>query len=183
MSTRLRSVEGQVVNFYEEMFGMFKLWCRGLSAQLKGKELAVEEGVGHGGGSSSIGDVESDSKFVVPATVSVKPTTVENTVEMETASAPYHKMPPSRGFGGKFSLPENRKFDIPVFKGDGDVLNWLYQKEHLFAIHETPIEEFCVFYLKEAALVWWRGLEKEQGGYVFWPEFYDECCYNMDLTN
>ena len=47
--------------------------------------------------------------------------------------------------------------DIPMFNGSNDVLNWLYQIKYLFAIHEIPLEErvkFCVFYLREDALVW-----------------------------
>ena len=45
------------------------------------------------------------------------------------------------------------------------MLNWLYQMEHLFAIHETPMEEkveFWVFYLRDDALVWWRWLQKQR---------------------
>ena len=64
-----------------------------------------------------------------------------------------------------------------MFKGDGDILNWLYQLEHVFTIHHTPVEdrvEFCVFYLQGEALLWWRWLEKQKGGSVTWPEFYDE---------
>ena len=56
-----------------------------------------------------------------------------------------------------------------MFKRDGDVLNWLYQLEHLFAIHNNPIEnqvEFCLFYLKDEALIWWRWLQKQKGGSV-----------------
>jgi len=57
------------------------------------------------------------------------------------------------------------------------VLNWLYQMEHLFAIHETPIEDrldFCVFFLKDEALVWWQWLQKQKGGDVTWPELCEE---------
>jgi len=36
------------------------------------------------------------------------------------------------GNGGKFPLPKNPKVDIPIFKGEGDILNWLYQLEHIF---------------------------------------------------
>ena len=56
-------------------------------------------------------------------------------------------------------LPKNLKVDIPVFNGEGDVLNWLYQLEHVFAIHKTPVGSrigFCVFFLQEIAMLWWR---------------------------
>jgi len=46
--------------------------------------------------------------------------------------------------------PKSPKVEIHVFKGEGDVLNWLYQMEHLFSLHDTPLEdrvEFFVFYL------------------------------------
>jgi len=49
--------------------------------------------------------------------------------------------------------------DVPSFNGSGDVMNWLYQMEHLFILHEIPVEErveFCVFYLRVDALVWWK---------------------------
>jgi len=42
---------------------------------------------------------------------------------------------------GKFPLSKNPKVEIPMFNGDGDVLNWIYQTEHLFTIHSTPIED------------------------------------------
>ena len=48
--------------------------------------------------------------------------------------------------------------------------------EHLFTIHETPVDErveFCVFYLRDDALVWWRWLEKQKG-FVTWPDFHGE---------
>ena len=64
-----------------------------------------------------------------------------------------------------------------MFNGGGDVLNWLYQMEHMFATHETPLEErveFCVFYLRDDVLVWWRWLEKQKGGCITWSEFYEE---------
>ena len=46
--------------------------------------------------------------------------------------------------------PKSPKVEIHVFKGEGDVLKWLYQMEHLFSLHDTPLEdrvEFFVFYL------------------------------------
>ena len=80
---------------------------------------------------------------------------------------------PNQGNGTKLPLPKNPKVDIHVFNGEGDVLNWLHQIEHVFTIHCTHIEkrvEFCC----SGALVWWRWLEKQKGGYVSWPEFYEE---------
>jgi len=68
--------------------------------------------------------------------------------------------------GVRFSFPKNPKVDVPMFNGNGGVLNSLYQMEHLCAIHETPMEErveFCVFYLRDDALVWWRWVQKQKG--------------------
>ena len=73
----------------------------------------------------------------------------------------------TNGNGGKFPLPKNTKVDIPIFKGDGDILNWLYQLEHVFSIHETLEEsrvEFYQFYPQGDALLWWRWLEKQEKG-------------------
>ena len=72
---------------------------------------------------------------------------------------------------------KNPKVDIPVFKGEGDILNWLHQIEHVFNIYDTPVEnmvEFCVFYLQGEALLWWRWLKKQKKGKVSWIEFYNE---------
>ena len=66
---------------------------------------------------------------------------------------------------GKFPLPKNPKVNILIFKGDGDILNWLYQLEHIFSIHETLEEnrvEFYKFYLQGDALLWWRWIEKQK---------------------
>ena len=79
--------------------------------------------------------------------------------------------------GGKFPLPKDPKVEIHVFKGEGDVLNWLCQLKHIFNIHNTPVEnrvDFCVFYVQGEALLWRRWLGKQKRGFVSWPDFYDE---------
>ena len=74
----------------------------------------------------------------------------------------------------RFSLPKKLKVEVPMVNGGRDVLNWLYQMEHMFATHETPMEErvkFCVFYLRDDVLVWWRWLHKQKGGCITcWKE-------------
>jgi len=81
-----------------------------------------------------------------------------NHVEGDPWSTRGHRTQGPRGSrGNMFPVRKSPEVEIPVFKGDGDVLNWLYHLEHLFTIHDTPIEdmvEFCVFYLKDKALVW-----------------------------
>jgi len=57
---------------------------------------------------------------------------------------------------GKLPMPKHPKVEIPIFRGDGDILNWLYQLEHVFAIHHTPVEdrvEFCVFPSRRGSVV------------------------------
>ena len=69
----------------------------------------------------------------------------------------------------KFPLPKSPKVEIPMFKGTEDVLNWIYQMDHLFTIHSIPMEdrvEFCVFYLRDEALVWWRWLQRQKGASI-----------------
>jgi len=49
--------------------------------------------------------------------------------------------------------------------------------DHLFFIHHTPVEErveFYVFYLSDDAMIWWRLLQKQKGGFVTGPYFYEE---------
>jgi len=58
-------------------------------------------------------------------------------------------------------FPKNPKVDIPIFKGEGDILNRLYKLKHIFSIHETPEEDiidFCKFYLQVDALLGSRWL-------------------------
>ena len=81
--------------------------------------------------------------------------------------------PPSGATGVKLPLLKNPMVDIPMFNGTGDVLNWLYQMELVFTIHDTPMKErveFCVFYPRQDALVWWRWFQKQKGS-VSWHEF------------
>jgi len=43
--------------------------------------------------------------------------------------------------------------------------------------HSTPLEdkvEFCVFYLRDEALIWWRWLQRQNGGHISWTEFCEE---------
>lgn len=44
------------------------------------------------------------------------------------------------------------------------MINWLYQIEHYFAIHDYMGEiekvDFCKFYLKDDALVWYQWFEE-----------------------
>ena len=61
-------------------------------------------------------------KYVVSATVPVRPVAPLNMVEMEPWSAHGH-ITTSHGFGVKFPLPKNPKVDVLVFSGEGDVLN------------------------------------------------------------
>jgi len=82
-----------------------------------------------------------------------------NLVDGDPWSSRSLKPPISRGQGNRFPLPTSPKVEIHVFKGEGDVLNWQYQMENLFFLHDTPTEErdeFCVFYLKDKALMCWR---------------------------
>lgn len=79
-----------------------------------------------------------------------------------------HKYNPARGSNptppiSKFPFPKTPKMEIPVYKGEGDVLCWLYQLEHYFSIQNSLNElekvDFCKFFLKEDALIWFQWLE------------------------
>ena len=52
----------------------------------------------------------------------------------------------SREQGSRFPMPKSPKVEIPVFKGEGDVLNWLYQIDHLFSLHDALVEDRVEFY-------------------------------------
>ena len=102
-------------------------------------------------------------KYIVHVTHPMKASTSMYPVEEDPWSTRDHRTSVPRVSGGRFHVPKSLKVEIPVFKGDGYVLNWLYQLEHLFAIHDTLIEdrvELCVFYLKDEVLVWWRWLQR-----------------------
>ena len=146
---RLRSLEGQLAGFRDEVIGMFTRWNRGPNTQLKDKQVA--------------GDKEApppetprvSRKYVIPAAVLVKPSASVDPVEGDPWSARCHKTLAPRGSGGKFSLPKSPKMDVLAFKGDGDVLHWLSQMDHLCLLVEDRVE-FRAFYLKDEALVCWR---------------------------
>ena len=78
--------------------------------------------------------------------VSVRPTVSRVLGELDPWLARGHHSSNAR-VGVRFPLLNNPKVDVLAFNGTRDVMNWLYQMEHLFAIHETPVEErvkFCV---------------------------------------
>ena len=160
MDDRFRSLEGKIDRGYEELSILISRLC--------------QETVGSGRiDTTSIGGPELNSKgkgFTSPAK--------ERQATMGGGKPEQFLRRNQRSFNvpGKLPMPKHPKVEIPIFRGDGDILNWLYQLEHVFAIHHTPIEdrvEFCVFFLQGEALLWWRWLEKQKGS-VTWPEFYEE---------
>jgi len=63
--------------------------------------------------------------------------------------------PPLRALRLKYKCPREMEMSSIL----------LYQMEHLFSLHDTPVEdhvEFCVFYLKDEASVWWRWMQKQE---------------------
>ena len=91
--------------------------------------------------------------YVIPAKGPTKFSPSDGTGDPRATHGNRYATP--RNQGVRFPLPKNPKIDVPVFNGSGDVLNWLYQLEHLFAIHDAPVEErveFRVFYLKRGCV-------------------------------
>ena len=80
-------------------------------------------------------------KYMIHPAIPVKQSSLMNPAHGDPWSSHSHRLPPSQGEGNRFPLPKGPKVEILVFKGDCNVLNWLYQMDHSFSLHDTPIEE------------------------------------------
>jgi len=159
---RFRSLEERLdlaLNLYlEASRGMVSRLVHASNAQDKGKQLDGEVIRGESSRTSlGIGPLSA---------VHLKRNVELNTKNEDSYQGRYQRGQSALDNEGKFPLPKNPKIDIPIFKGEGYVLNWLYQIKHDFNIYDTPLEnmvEFCVFYLQGEALLWWWWLEKQKG--------------------
>ena len=82
---------------------------------------------------------------MMPSLATARPTAPVGLVEMDPLVARGHRSSTSRGHGVRFPLPKNPKVDVLMFNGSGDIFNLFYQMEHLFSIHEIPIEQKVEF--------------------------------------
>ena len=167
---RFRSLEDKMDLRHEELVGMMARLFQETRGGIKGQEEI-------GRGAVPYNEIPKGSPRGMPSPSSQfkQSTVVGGRSDGFLKRNPKSQLPSSTV--SRLPLPKNPKVEIPIFKGDGDILNWLYQLEHVFTIHHTPVEdrvEFCVFYLQGEALLWWRWLEKQKGGTITWPEFYDE---------
>ena len=148
---RFRSLEGKIDRGYEELSDLISRLCQE-------PRFASREADGSGRDETPlIGRSKGNPSQVRQATMGGGKS--EHFLRRNQKSSTPFNIP------GKLPMPKHPKVEIPTFRGEGDILNWLYQLEHVFAIHHTPIEdrvEFCVFFLQGEALLWWRWLENRR---------------------
>jgi len=101
-----------------ELVGIFGRWISDNYQQLKGKGVVgVKEALPMTTSRVSL-------KHVIPVTMPLKFT--GGLGETNSWSARGLRSPLHIGQESKFPTPKSPKVEIPVFKGDEDVLNWLY---------------------------------------------------------